>query len=552
MVSLTPLIGKLASNRENISGRGHGNGHQHNWPTVSRLSPEEMKMLSYGLSLVRFGKKRQKCREALSIRRFRAHYGIGPGAVQQLASDLKKNYDKPINLSNLFMALHWLKLYSTKEVMAGWWGHGEQYCRETTKMYVKQIRSMKLKKITFCGLHPKCRFAPVDCVHIICYEFRCDPDSKWWSHKSLAAFHCQSFVFLKCEKTNRAGTYALMEERFYGDPEKRIKGVCNQLIDGDNAFGFLYNKHKGVKNGIKRTLKPMCCGNLTSTNYVAGVHFTAKMIGTKSHKKLSGLSLWRAGLDVSRSIKKAMAILPKLDVKVVNLGKNLQVLGYASGKNFENFIQFIDNGMYSLSLKEGKGAANLLDSDDDNDVLGQVFGDDEMGKVVDDDVQEVIEHSLDSWNPFDSDKTPEGYLFFGKLSFLCLGPASDFFSETLSSKGRQVTSVEDKKLMGRAAMLKEVTARAPVNRDVGGSDRGMSLATKARFGFMAQNEDDAVQRHRNMRWATITKMIDTTQKMIDVKMRLADSMVGNGIGDELRMSVFRRWRRLRSGMRNWK
>jgi hypothetical protein len=21
-------------------------------------------------------------------------------------------------------------------------------------------------------------------VHIICYEFRCDPDSKWWSHKS--------------------------------------------------------------------------------------------------------------------------------------------------------------------------------------------------------------------------------------------------------------------------------------------------------------------------------------------------------------------------------
>jgi len=92
--------------------------------------------------------------------------------------------------------------------------------------------------------------------------------------------------------------------------------------------------------------------------------------------------------------------------------------------------------------------------------------------------------------------------------------------------------------MGRAAMLKEVTARATVNCNVGGSDRGMSLATKASFGFMAQNKDDAVQRHRDMRWATITKMIDTTQKMIDVKMRLADSMVGNGMGDEMRMSVF--------------
>jgi len=226
-------------------------------------------------------------------------------------------------------------------------------------------------------------------------------------------------------------------------------------------------------------------------------------------------------------------------VKVINLGKNIQVLGYASGKSFENFIQFINNGMYSLSLKEGKGAANL-DSDDDNEVLGQAVCDDEVEKKLDDDVQEVTtELSLDSWNPFDSADAPEGYIFFGKLAFLCLGPASDFFSETLSSKGRQVTSVEDKKSMGRAAMLKEVTARAAVNRNVGGSDRGMSLATKASFGFMAQNEDDAVQRHRDMRWATITKMIYTTQKMIDVKMTLADSMVGNGMGDELRMSVLK-------------
>ena len=80
---------------------------------------------------------------------------------------------------------------------------------------------------------------------------------------------------------------------------------------------------------------------------------------------------------------------------------------------------------------------------------------------------------------------PKGCLFFGKLSFLCLGPASDFFSETLLSKGCRVTLVEDKKSMGHAAMLKEVTARATVNHDVGGSDRGMSLVSKASFGFMA-------------------------------------------------------------------
>jgi hypothetical protein len=38
--------------------------------------------------------------------------------------------------------------------------------------------------------------------------------------RRLVAFHCQAFVFLECEKNNRAGTYALMEERFYGNPEK--------------------------------------------------------------------------------------------------------------------------------------------------------------------------------------------------------------------------------------------------------------------------------------------------------------------------------------------
>jgi hypothetical protein len=49
--------------------------------------------------------------------------------------DLKRKYDESMmNLPNLFMALHWLKLYGTEEVMAGQWGHGKQYCRENTKI----------------------------------------------------------------------------------------------------------------------------------------------------------------------------------------------------------------------------------------------------------------------------------------------------------------------------------------------------------------------------------------------------------------------------------
>ena len=101
--------------------------------------------------------------------------------------------------------------------------------------------------------------------------------------RQFAAFHCQAFVFLECEKTSRMVTYAMMEERFYGDSEKRIKGACEQLIDGDNAFGFLYNINEG-ENSPERTFKSFCCGSSTSSNYVAGVHFTVEMIGLKSKK----------------------------------------------------------------------------------------------------------------------------------------------------------------------------------------------------------------------------------------------------------------------------
>ena len=82
------------------------------------------------------------------------------------------------------MPFSWLKLYELEEVMAGRWGFGEQYCHENVRDNVSRIQSLKSKKISFYDLDPKCRFLPVDTVHIRSQEFRCDPSSKWWSHKS--------------------------------------------------------------------------------------------------------------------------------------------------------------------------------------------------------------------------------------------------------------------------------------------------------------------------------------------------------------------------------
>ena len=261
----------------------------------------------------------------------------------------------------------------------------------------------------------------------------------------------------------KAITHGLIYEQFHGDDRNRIVGACQQLVDGHNAFAFLYNISEG-ENGPECTLKSFYCGNDTSTNYVAGVHFTVEMIATKCNKLLTGRMLWRAGESVLRSVKKAMAIAPKLDGKVVHLGKNHQVLGYTSGKNHASFIQFINNGMYALTLK-GRKAPNRNnddESDDDNEVLGQVVRKTLLGKPMrlvdndgvvetkmgdnnDDEVEEVVTVNLTSWNPFNSVEASKGYCFFVKFAFLCYGPASEYFFKTLLSKGSQVTKLEDKK-----------------------------------------------------------------------------------------------------------
>jgi hypothetical protein len=84
---------------------------------------------------------------------------------------------------------------------------------------------------------------------------------------------------------------SIIEELFYGDPHKNIKGACQKLIDGDHTFTLLYIKQKG-EEGVTLTLKQSCCGKDMSANYVADIHFTTKMIYTyTTGKRCSGRSI---------------------------------------------------------------------------------------------------------------------------------------------------------------------------------------------------------------------------------------------------------------------
>ena len=179
------------SGSANCNGRGHvnrsqgrGRGHQVGTGTSLPNMSTRAGILADGLSHVGFDASRQKCREELLLRRFRAHYGVGPGAIMNLFSDLQRYQpEKSHELRYVFMAASWLKLYDTEEVMAGRWQFGEEHCRNKVKDYVERIQQLKPLKISFRGLNRNCGFLPVDTVHVRSQEFRCNPSSKWFSHK---------------------------------------------------------------------------------------------------------------------------------------------------------------------------------------------------------------------------------------------------------------------------------------------------------------------------------------------------------------------------------
>ncbi len=57
--------------------------------------------------------------------------------------------------------------------------------------------------------------------------------------RRVAAFQAQLYIFTKVEKSKADLRYALIEEQFHGCPKKRIKGACEQLIEGSGAFSLL-------------------------------------------------------------------------------------------------------------------------------------------------------------------------------------------------------------------------------------------------------------------------------------------------------------------------
>jgi hypothetical protein len=233
---------------------------------------------------------------------------------------------------------------------------------------------------------------------------------------------------------------------------------------------------------------------------------------------------------VLRFIKKALSIVPKLLPRVVIIDKNCVVVGYASRKNKSSFLRHIDDGMFALITKEG-GSLLLEDtSDEDDEILGATS---EEGMPMMHDDRYSIDSSSDDvvvvdFDPFGGIAVPRGYTYIGKLAFICFGPASKYFSSTLAMGGQSKRSAEEKKEGSMRSIRKITKAQNDINREIG-MDRGMSMQAQMQCAFMAQNKDDAIQQHRDMRMVMLSKQIKSTERLIELKIKISDRMGGGGL-----------------------
>jgi hypothetical protein len=139
----------------------------------------------FGLHYVFFDDKRQgRAGATLNKDRFRSNYGVGPGAVAALILMLTER-GHTINLVYMMMTLCHLNHYLSEHAMSGPWGIGEKCFREKVKEYTKMIQSLKPDLIKFEGWgSDEIHLISVDGCNFRTQEFRLDPHSKWYDHKS--------------------------------------------------------------------------------------------------------------------------------------------------------------------------------------------------------------------------------------------------------------------------------------------------------------------------------------------------------------------------------
>jgi hypothetical protein len=207
-----------------------------------------------------------------------------------------------------------------------------------------------------------------------------------------------------------------------------------------------------------------------------------------------------------------------------------EVLGATSAKGMPLMREDVDAGEENHGFEAGS-PDDILVVVDDNDVFDD--GEKDDLDMVDDGEKDAFGQQIDA---FGHVIAPEGYCYVGKLVFICFGPTSKYYAGTLAMGGQSDRTAEEKKKGSRKEQRKVNTDRNNMDREVG-FDRGLTMQSKMQCAMMAQNEDDADQRHRDMRMMIVTKQIESTERLVELKLKTSSRMSSAGSEAQVNFAI---------------
>jgi hypothetical protein len=170
----------------------------------------------------------------------------------------------------------------------------------------------------------------------------------------------------------------------------------------------------------------------------------------------TGKTIWEMGSKVQRSVKKAMSLIRKIDF--VSVDRSGAVVHHASGRTPQQFFQEIDNGIYPMLVPERKNPPKT-DAESEACPVSEISiveaDEDDAGDravaiepaTIDDELWGAL---VETWEPGKS-VAPAFFMWFGKFSFYCFGPAAEdkkYFSPTLKFGTMSGGSPESRKALG--------------------------------------------------------------------------------------------------------
>jgi hypothetical protein len=151
--------------------------------------------------------------------------------------------------------------------------------------------------------------------------------------------------------TNTDGKHIEMEKNFWGAEESDTASLLKKMLKGEGAFSALFDLVPTPAGNNLYLCDPLVSGHGL---WVVGRHFDEVALSRSAFKqktstRVTGRTLYDNARDIILcNCKKAMSLLYKLVPKVITLGKDNSVVGYASGHTEKDFLWCINDGMYTI------------------------------------------------------------------------------------------------------------------------------------------------------------------------------------------------------------